>query len=697
MATGGTSRPALWAVTLGAAVVSIAFQGFEFPFGNNVFHVPIALDFAGSTQGPHDAFHQSLGDYFSLFWLGVGWVVAPSNIFEVLLALHTLTRAAILALLWRLADEIRGTPSKLHGLVCVLALSPAMLGHSPVGRSELLLGYFSHSEVALALVLGSWLLGLRRRLLWASVVAGLAFNVNAFYGAWAAGAIAVLFWLTARGPSRSAWSKRLAKLVAGWSLAVAPTAAWIVASLAGGSGVDFDYRAYLRDYYPNHFFIDVAVGRDLIVVAIAGIVAAAIVHQLRDATSLGDATSLPGSLLMYLAGLLALGAALPYLTDARLLLNLQLLRVDALIILLAATLVVAQLTREPSAGAFGFVALLGLVVGHWLVVAAAVCFQHARPRSTQTSTARSWLAAGVLAALAGAVVLVGTAPGPGPTPRAATLATIGAIGVLGAGTGLRAAKASALAVLLVAVVLGDAAVAAAVLAVSAIVVVTPRLSPARGDHPARSGTRSDGSGGVWFAVALLVIAAAGIARAAQIWPVGLYLVAVATMAWSAPIHRRRDLFQSPRRAAVVVAAVALIPVGPALASRLERGSLSNAGPDAAAWRELQRWAQRHTPRDSVFMVPPNRSGFSLTSRRSVWVDWKSGAAVMWRPDYFHTWAPRLAEQRQLDTPAQRADYCRRQGIDYVVVETDETRDPSDTMVFRNTHFAVIEPVTAIER
>ena len=84
-----------WAVPvllLIATALSISLMGFEFPNGNNAIHVPIVLDYAGSDEGPHDAFHQSLKDYYSGFWILLSLFVNEDNIYQTFLVFHFLPR-----------------------------------------------------------------------------------------------------------------------------------------------------------------------------------------------------------------------------------------------------------------------------------------------------------------------------------------------------------------------------------------------------------------------------------------------------------------------------------------------------------------------------------------------------------------------------------------------------------------------------
>jgi len=62
---------------------------------------------------------------------------------------------------------------------------------------------------------------------------------------------------------------------------------------------------------------------------------------------------------------------------------------------------------------------------------------------------------------------------------------------------------------------------------------------------------------------------------------------------------------------------------------------------------LAIWAERNTPRESVFLIPPGYpdgwSSFRALSKRGVFVTWKDGTHVLFAPGYTEEWVSRIAE------------------------------------------------------
>ena len=57
--------------------------------------------------------------------------------------------------------------------------------------------------------------------------------------------------------------------------------------------------------------------------------------------------------------------------------------------------------------------------------------------------------------------------------------------------------------------------------------------------------------------------------------------------------------------------------------------------------EATQWAQRQTAVDSAFLVDPSWSAFRMLSRRSGFVTWKEGAAILWYQPFAREWVRRL--------------------------------------------------------
>ncbi len=55
------------------------------------------------------------------------------------------------------------------------------------------------------------------------------------------------------------------------------------------------------------------------------------------------------------------------------------------------------------------------------------------------------------------------------------------------------------------------------------------------------------------------------------------------------------------------------------------------------WVALQHWAERQTPVDAGFIVPPNRKGFRVDSKRHVFVDWNDGTQSFFNQAFAGDW------------------------------------------------------------
>jgi hypothetical protein len=113
------------------------------------------------------------------------------------------------------------------------------------------------------------------------------------------------------------------------------------------------------------------------------------------------------------------------------------------------------------------------------------------------------------------------------------------------------------------------------------------------------------------------------------------------------------------------------------------------------WREVGYWARIHTDVNSVFLKPLGipwymahawrgpeviqadmatadsaSAIFEMASHRSIWVDWKRGAAVMWSQSFYSTWKQRMKEQEAILTVEERHVYARTMGIHFVIEITD---------------------------
>jgi hypothetical protein len=125
------------------------------------------------------------------------------------------------------------------------------------------------------------------------------------------------------------------------------------------------------------------------------------------------------------------------------------------------------------------------------------------------------------------------------------------------------------------------------------------------------------------------------------------------------------------------------------------------------WSAVGGWAKANTSAGSVFIIPtwnfresPSdvQSGsdednailtsgiFASTAHRSVWIDFRNGAAVLWSPSYYAQWHQRVTEINSLPTIVARLAYAKANGISYVI-DVCQT-DPSLPKVFSTRRLCV---------
>jgi hypothetical protein len=78
-----------------ASVSATFLSGVHFPEMNNVWHLPIVLDFANSLEGPHDAYHRTFQHFISIYWLLVKLVVDEKNVQSIFILLQLIGNALL--------------------------------------------------------------------------------------------------------------------------------------------------------------------------------------------------------------------------------------------------------------------------------------------------------------------------------------------------------------------------------------------------------------------------------------------------------------------------------------------------------------------------------------------------------------------------------------------------------------------------
>ncbi len=145
-------------------------------------------------------------------------------------------------------------------------------------------------------------------------------------------------------------------------------------------------------------------------------------------------------------------------------------------------------------------------------------------------------------------------------------------------------------------------------------------------------------------------------------------------------------WSSVRRVPLKPIAVALALFGFVVVSFRDIASNLQATAWVNEWRTVAAWVENNTPPTSIFLLPTwnflgsppsikssvedqavlNAGIFEYASHRSVWVDFRNGAAVLWSPSYYPLWHRRIAEVNALDSHDAKIAYAKANGIRYVV-------------------------------
>jgi len=667
---------------LGGALLSVLAQGFALPSGINAYHWPILFGWAASAEGPHDAFVLSLEHFVTWVWPALALFVTEENWRWVLTLVHLLTRLATVLLLFALLDHlVPGRRRRAALLAALLVAGVAAWQASPLGHGEVLLDNLSHSSLNPPLALAVWLAALQRRWWLAALALGLLVNVNAFVAAWLALALGIALLWQARAGAAPAW-RALPGPALLLALLALPTAWRILETLRATQPQlpDYDFREFLRAYYPGHFFPDATSWAEwqvfLLLLAGLGWLGA----QLRGRLARPDRALLTGAALGLVA-VVSFGAALPYLSGSRLLLNAHPLRLDFLLVWLAYLLFAAWSLARQRLEAPLLAAWLALFGGFWLPLALLPALVE-RPGGER----RPLLA--LLAVLLALAVTAGDAlPALAGLPRLAgalllalfLLALLAGRQALGAGRIVALAGLAALQVLAASGLLPTAwPWAAGLLVVFAAACLWPAAR-----WPALAGL-------------LLLLLAAALARAEPRAAALLLLAAVAggaaRLPWPAFAARQAG---RPALVPLLLLAACLAATLPGALHLARGGHLDRYDDRALAFLELQRWARQATPPESLFLVPDEQlranlvPSFWTLSRRRAWVDWRMGAAVHWLPDFWWDWSRRMAAAQALRTPERKLAFAREQGIGFVILDRAEALPAGATPVYEDAVYRVL--------
>lgn len=349
-----------------AMVLSLLFTGYIPYFNNNIYHLPILRADYDLPQFAGDAFVQSLRHFSSGFWMlaagSAAWI--PPRLF--LFAAFLISRALMMAAALGLAERFGYGGRRFTGLFLLLvAISPLARGYAP-GGGGLNIEYFSHSELANATLLFSLSAAMAGKFGRSVFLACLTFFLNAFMAVWLAPLwLAIVFEMTRRGDAPLLKILRSATIggLAGLPL-VLPVVHAVLGSGDVGKAADYSYAAFLRGFFPFHFFMDALPRSEHVQLCLFAVVMLFLYRALPRNGRLFLAASLAS------IALLAIGSILPLLSENRFLLNLHLIRSAVLLqifTVLGLAMAAAGWISQPKdrhESTLGFLMAALLVIGH---------------------------------------------------------------------------------------------------------------------------------------------------------------------------------------------------------------------------------------------------------------------------------------------------------------------------------------------
>ena len=324
------------------SIFSILMTGFRVS-DNNYFHSIILLKLWREPQFSSDAFVQSLRYFSSGFWQIQAGLVSPNLLEHMLFIWFFASRMLLIFGIysWCAVFEIRQRVSKIMFLGISMSLA-IMRDYSYMGNGGLMIDSFTHSELANGFALLALSMTVRKRYSIALTTVGLVGFLNLFMGVWLAPLIMALLVAqiatgTVQGPTlvRRAWPGALLGLAL-----LAPVMMNLANNPDLGRPQPFDYRDYLAEFWPLHFFVQNQPHRDMYGIVIV------------FSSWVGFTSLLPDrprkAMLLLGTGVIALwilGAILPLATSSSLLLNLHILRVSTYFHLLTGLSAAAVLVR----------------------------------------------------------------------------------------------------------------------------------------------------------------------------------------------------------------------------------------------------------------------------------------------------------------------------------------------------------------
>ncbi len=114
---------------------------------------------------------------------------------------------------------------------------------------------------------------------------------------------------------------------------------------------------------------------------------------------------------------------------------------------------------------------------------------------------------------------------------------------------------------------------------------------------------------------------------------------------------------------------------------------------------MEEWFRTNTQPTDIFLAPfhdkatveyPDVALLRTAFQRKLWVDFKSGAAVMWQPSYYPEWSTRKNEVLALGSVDSKLEYARLNKIDYLLDLCALEHAPETVEVFRTSRLCLYQ-------
>lgn len=330
------------ALVVFGALFSIGVSGYAGGQENNLYHLPVLARLYDEPQFANDMFIQSLRFYASGFWMLLAGHVPERDVYTVLFLCQIVSRIVLFSglVVWARLVGVADIRAQFV-FVILVSLSSILRGYSKAGDGGLLIDYFTQSELANGTTLLSLAWMVRRRMAAAFAMNGITFFINAFIAVWTAVPLAFILWFQWH---EGKWRIRplfahAAIGLAVFTLLAIPVLRNILANPYNISIPPFDYITFLEEFFPYHFLIWTIPSQEtwsFLVILCCGAAGA----MALSASGALFAVALSGAATVWI-----IGVVLPYLTHARLLLNLHLLRSGTTVHLLTAMAIAGLATR----------------------------------------------------------------------------------------------------------------------------------------------------------------------------------------------------------------------------------------------------------------------------------------------------------------------------------------------------------------